>query len=68
MGAVGLVISIPLATTQILFWGEVHRYLDCREAANTISDEQACKDAFVRELEQRLNLRDGSLKHYNIPM
>lgn len=68
MGAVGLVVSIPLAATQIVFWGELHRYLDCRESAITISDEQACKDTFLREVETKLNLREGSLRHYNIPM
>ena len=68
MGSIGLAVSSPLATMQILLWGEVHRYLDCREAANTITDRQVCKDAFQREAEIKLNLREGSLKHYNIPM
>jgi hypothetical protein len=68
MGSIGLAISIPLGTTQILLWGELHRYISCREAANTITDQQACRDTFMREVERRLNLRAGSLKHYNIPM
>ncbi|HEU5156397.1 MAG TPA: hypothetical protein VFU43_05325 [Streptosporangiaceae bacterium] len=68
LGSVGLVISIPLATTQIVLWGELHRYLDCRQSANTIADEQACKETFVREVERKFNLREGSLKHYDIPL
>jgi len=68
MGSIGLAVSIPLATTQILLWGELHSYLDCREAANTITDQQNCKDTFLREVENKLNLRAGSLSHYNIPL
>jgi hypothetical protein len=68
MGTIGLVISIPLGTTQIVFWGELHRYLDCRQAANTITDEQACKDTFLREVEKKLDLREGSLRHYDLPL
>ena len=68
MGSVGLLVSIPLATTQILLWGELHRYLDCRQVANTISDQQVCKDTFLNEVEKKFNLREGSLRHYNLPM
>ncbi|HEX6468160.1 MAG TPA: hypothetical protein VF069_03620 [Streptosporangiaceae bacterium] len=69
MGCVALAISIPLATTQILLWGELDRYLTCREAANTITDDQACKTAFFREVEKKLNLREGSLQRYsNLPL
>jgi hypothetical protein len=68
MGSVGLAISIPLATTQILLWGELRHYLDCREAGNTITDQQACKETFLRDVERKFNLREGSLKGKNIPM
>jgi hypothetical protein len=67
MGSVGLAISIPLGATQILLWGEVNRYLNCKEMANTITDEQGCKDTFRREFEAKFNLRAGTLKHYNVP-
>jgi hypothetical protein len=68
MGAIALTISVLLVTTQIILWGELNRYLNCREAANTISDEQECKDTFLTEVEKKLNLREGSLKKYNLPM
>jgi hypothetical protein len=68
MGSVGLAISIPLATTQIMLWSELNRYLDCRETANTITDEQGCRDTFLREVENKFNLRQGSLERYDIPM
>jgi hypothetical protein len=69
MGSIALVVSIPLATTQILLWSELDRYLTCREAANTITDDQACRTAFFREAEKKLNLREGSLQRYsNLPL
>jgi hypothetical protein len=68
LGSIGLVVSIPLATTQIMLWGELNGYLDCRETANTITDEQACKATFLREVEDKFNLREGSLERYDIPM
>ena len=65
MGSIALIVSIPLATMQIAFWGELDRYLNCHEAANTVTDEQACKQTLRRELEQKLHLREGSLDRYN---
>jgi hypothetical protein len=68
LGSIGLALSIVLLTTQIVFRHELGRYLSCREAANTITDEQVCKETFYRQIEEKLNLREGSLKRYDLPM
>jgi hypothetical protein len=68
MGGVGLCLSVLLVTMQIILWNEVKGYLECREAANTISDQQQCKDAFFSGVERRLDLQKGSLKRYDLPL
>jgi hypothetical protein len=68
LGSIGLGLSAVLVTTQIVFWNELNRYLACREASNTIADEEQCQQAFLREIERKLNLREGSLERYDIPM
>jgi hypothetical protein len=43
------------------------QYVKCRASANTITDEQACKDDFTRSLEKKMKLRQGSLRSTDIP-
>jgi hypothetical protein len=68
LGSVALAISIPLATMRIVLWGAVDHYLACREAANTITDERACKDALFQQMEKKLDLPQGGLQRHNLPL
>jgi hypothetical protein len=67
MGAVAIAISIPVLAMSLFFRTEMDRYAECRASANTITDEQACKDAFARSLEKKVKLRQGSLRSGDIP-
>lgn len=68
LGVIGLCLSVLLLTTQLIFRAELNSYLTCQEASNTITDEQQCKEAFLRDVERKLNLREGSLKGYDLPV
>jgi hypothetical protein len=68
LGSIGLGLSALLVTTQIVFWNELNRYLVCQEAANTIADEAGCRETFFRDIERKLNLREGSLERYDLPL
>jgi hypothetical protein len=68
LGSIGLGLSAILVTTQIIFWNELNRYLVCQDAANTIADEAGCREAFYRDVERKFNLREGSLRRYDLPI
>jgi hypothetical protein len=63
LASIALVVSIIGMGFQIFFWHELRSYSKCMAAANTITDENRCKDAFARSVEQRLHLPKGSFKH-----
>jgi predicted ABC-type sugar transport system permease subunit len=67
MGAVGTAVSIPMLAVSMFFHAEMGQYAKCHASANTIADEQACKDAFVRSIEKKVRLRQGSLRTGDIP-
>jgi hypothetical protein len=67
MGSIGLAVSIPVLSVNLFLRTEIEQYGTCRDAANTITDERACKDAFARSLEEKFNLRKGSLSSEDIP-
>jgi hypothetical protein len=68
MGGIGLGLSALLVVMQIIFWPELKSYLSCREASNTISDQQHCKETLFRDVERKLDLPQGSLKRYDLPI
>jgi hypothetical protein len=68
LGSVGIGLSAVLVTTQIVFWNELNRYLVCQDAANTIADQEGCRETFFRDVERKFNLREGSLKRYDLPI
>jgi hypothetical protein len=61
LASVTLVLSLMGMAFQALFWNELQTYSKCMSAANTITDENQCKDAFSQALEKRLHLAKGSL-------
>jgi hypothetical protein len=67
MGAVAIALSIPVLAINLFFRAEMDQYAKCRTSANTITDEQACKDAFARSVEKKLKLRPGSMRGGEIP-
>lgn len=66
LASVALVFSLMGVAFQIFFWNEVQTYNKCMTAANTITDETQCKDAFARAFERKLHLPAGSFKGSNI--
>ncbi|MGK5558450.1 hypothetical protein ACSNOI_43300 [Actinomadura kijaniata] len=67
LGAVTLALATPLLLFSLLTWSENARYTQCRDRANTISDEQACWDRFRSDLERRFNLPKGSVPDVGRP-
>ena len=64
LGAFGLALaSLWLAVTAML-WPEVSAYQDCRNSANTRTDEKACRDRYFSDIEKKLNLPEGSMTRY----
>lgn len=62
LASIALVISMIGMAFQIFFWNDLQNYSKCMSAANTISDEHLCKDAFARAFEKKLHLPEGSFK------
>jgi hypothetical protein len=67
MGAIGLVFSLLVTIISAFLYNEISAYTRCRDAANTITDENQCKDAFARALEKKLHLKPGSVHTRKMP-
>lgn len=67
MGCVGLAFSLLVTAFAVLLYHEISTYTKCRDTANTISDENQCKDAFARGLEKKLHLKPGSFDGSKLP-
>ncbi|MFI0357707.1 DUF4190 domain-containing protein [Actinomadura sp. 9N407] len=64
LGAIGLAFaSLSLVTTAVL-WPELSDRQECLSSANTTTDENACRDSFVQNVEEKLNLPKGSMDPY----
>ncbi|MDL4776172.1 MULTISPECIES: DUF4190 domain-containing protein [Thermomonosporaceae] len=53
LGSIGLVVVVFSITVTALLWPQMSAYQDCLGAANTVSDEKACKTTYVHELEKK---------------
>jgi Domain of unknown function (DUF4190) len=72
MGTIGLLIMpVLVAVVLSVLWTEMSGYQRCVAGANTHTDRQICLDTWnprvenkLRQVEQRLNLPDGSLSDH----
>jgi hypothetical protein len=67
MGAIGLVCSLLVMALTAVLYNEITAYTRCRDVANTITDENQCKDALARALEKKLHLKPGSVDSRTMP-
>lgn len=67
MGAIGTVCSLMLVVLWLFLYQELSDYTNCRAAANTISDQNQCKDAFAQAVEKKMHMPKGSLNGQKLP-
>lgn len=67
MGSIALAMSILALGTYLLLRTEYNDYVKCRRAANTLTDEKACKDEFSRAVRDRLGAQGQASRALSVP-
>ncbi|MBW8486936.1 DUF4190 domain-containing protein [Actinomadura parmotrematis] len=60
-GAVGVLLSLASIAVLLYISPQVSDLNDCLDAANTVADEQQCRDTYVPKIEKRLGAEPGTL-------
>ncbi|MQY07420.1 hypothetical protein [Actinomadura macrotermitis] len=60
-GGIGAVLAAIGVASLIYVWPQANDMTRCLDSANTMTDEQACKDRYIPQIEKKFGAKPGSL-------
>ncbi|MFC9969337.1 DUF4190 domain-containing protein [Spirillospora sp. NPDC127200] len=64
-GAIGTLLGALALIMAIVIMPETNARTKCLDKANTLSEEKVCNDSYLRDLEKKFGLPEGSMDRYS---